>query len=242
LAKKLFKSFAMNSDIIRRLTPEEEEVEKKRAELAALETELAQRELDLVTLHSELHAFERKYQQMIGIRYAELDRIEAQITEYMAYLESSQDFRPSDSLKKLYREVAKQVHPDLATDEADRARRQELMAAANQAYEEADEERLRDILHRWQSSPESTKGEGIGAELIRLLRQIAQSGERLKAIEQEAKAVEQTELHQLRNKVVEAEDIGQDLLSDMAKLLDNEIFSAQERLEKIKEKLDYKNA
>jgi DnaJ-domain-containing protein 1 len=232
----------MNSDIIRRLTPEEEEVEKKRAELAALETELAQRELDLVTLHSELHAFERKYQQMIGIRYAELDRIEAQITEYMAYLESSQDFRPSDSLKKLYREVAKQVHPDLATDEADRARRQELMAAANQAYEEADEERLRDILHRWQSSPESTKGEGIGAELIRLLRQIAQSGERLKAIEQEAKAVEQTELHQLRNKVVEAEDIGQDLLSDMAKLLDNEIFSAQERLEKIKEKLDYKNA
>jgi DnaJ-domain-containing protein 1 len=73
---------------------------------------------------------------VIGIRYAELDRIEAQITEYMAYLKSSQDFRPSDSLKKLYREVAKQVHPDLATDEADRARQRELMAAANQAYTE----------------------------------------------------------------------------------------------------------
>jgi DnaJ-domain-containing protein 1 len=228
----------MNSDIIRRLTPEEEEVEKKRTELAALETELAQRELDLATLHAELHAFERKYQQVIGLRYAELDRIEAQITEYMAYLESSQDFRPSDSLKKLYREVAKQVHPDLATDEADRARRQELMAAANQAYEEADEERLKEILHKWQSSPESVKGEGIGAELIRLLRQIAQSGERLKAIEQEAKAVEQTELHQLRKQVLAAEQVGKDLFSEMALKLDEQISIAQHKLELLKETLD----
>jgi DnaJ-domain-containing protein 1 len=231
----------MSSDIIRRLTPEEEEVEKKRAELAALETELAQRELDLATLHAELHAFERKYQQIIGIRYAELDRIEAQITEYMAYLESSQDFKPSDSLKKLYREIAKQVHPDLAMDEADRARRQELMAAANQAYEEADEERLREILHKWQSSPESVKGEGIGVELIRLLRQISQSRERLKSIEQEVEAVEQTELHQLKNKVVNAEETGQDLLTEMAILLDDEISSAQERLRQVKEKLACKN-
>jgi DnaJ-domain-containing protein 1 len=228
----------MNSDIIRRLTPEEEEVEKKRAELTALETELAQRELDLATLHAELHAFERKYQQVIGIRYAELDRIEAQITEYMAYLESSQDFRPSDSLKKLYREVAKQVHPDLATDEADRARRQELMAAANQAYEDADEERLREILHKWQSSPESVKGEGIGVELIRLLRQIAQSRGRLKSIEQEVEAVEQTELHQLRKQVLAAEQVGKDLFSEMALNLDEQISTAQHKLELLKDKLD----
>jgi DnaJ-domain-containing protein 1 len=228
----------MNSDIIRRLTPEEEEVEKKRAELAALETELAQRELDLATLHAELHAFERKYQQVIGIRYAELDRIEAQITEYMAYLESSQDFRPSDSLKKLYREVAKQVHPDLATDEADRTRRQELMVAANQAYEDADEERLREILHKWQSSPESVKGEGIGVELIRLLRQVAQSRGRLKSIELEVEAVEQTELHQLRKQVLAAEQVGKDLFSEMALNLDEQISIAQHKLELLKEKLD----
>ena len=227
----------MNSDIIRRLTPEEEEVEKKRAELATLETELAQRELDLVTLHAELHAFERKYQQVIGIRYAELDRIEAQITEYMAYLESSQDFKPSDSLKKLYREVAKQVHPDLATDEADRARRQELMAAANQAYEEADEERLQEILHKWQSSPESVKGEGIGAELIRLLRQIAQSRGRLKSIEKEMEAVEQTELHQLKIKIVITKQLGKDLFAEMALQLDEQIYIAQEKLENLKEQL-----
>jgi DnaJ-domain-containing protein 1 len=227
----------MGSDLVRRLTPEEEEVERKRAELDALETDLAQRELDLATLHAELHAFERKYQQVIGIRYAELDRIEAQITEYMAYLESSQDFKPSDGLKKLYRDLAKQIHPDLATDEVDRARRQVLMAEANQAYEDADEDRLREILHQWQSSPESVKGEGIGAELIRLLRQISQSRERLKSIEKEIEAVETTELYQLKANVKIAEQSGQDLLTEMAFNLDEQIYSAQKKLDKLKKEL-----
>jgi DnaJ-domain-containing protein 1 len=227
----------MGSDLVRRLTPEEEEVERKRAELDVLETDLAQRELDLATLHAELHAFERKYQQVIGIRYAELDRIEAQITEYMAYLESSQDFKPSDGLKKLYRDLAKQIHPDLATDEVDRARRQVLMAEANQAYEDADEDRLREILHQWQSSPESVKGEGIGAELIRLLRQISQSRERLKSIEKEIEAVETTELYQLKANVKIAEQSGQDLLTEMAFNLDEQIYSAQKKLDKLKKEL-----
>jgi DnaJ-domain-containing protein 1 len=149
-------------------------------------------------------------------------------------LESSQDFKPSDSLKKLYRELAKQIHPDLATDDSDRSRRQNLMAAANQVYEDADEDRLRAILHQWQSSPESVKGEGIGAELIRLLRQISQSRERLKNIEKEIEAIETTELYQLKAKVKVAEKSGQDLLPEMAFNLDEQINRAQEKLDKLK--------
>lgn len=231
----------MSSDIVRRLTPEEEELEKKRSELTLLETELAQRELELTTLHAELNAFERKYQQIVGIRFAELDRIEAQILEYMAYLETSRDFNPSDSLKKLYREVAKQIHPDLATNEIERLRRQELMIEANQAYEEGDEEKLRNILYKWDSSPESVKGEGIAVELIRVLRQISQSRERLQAIEDELNAVQQTELCQLRNQVKSLEELGQDLLEEMAIELDEQIAVAQDRLKEIKEKLGYRN-
>jgi hypothetical protein len=43
---------------MRRQTPEERELDRKRAELARLEAELAQRELDLATLQAEPRAFE----------------------------------------------------------------------------------------------------------------------------------------------------------------------------------------
>ena len=172
----------MNDRLVLRVSPEEEELQRKSAELAVSEADLLQRELDLATLHAELKNFEREYQQVIGTRYAELERIEQQIVEYMAYLESGSDFTPSEDLKKLYREVAKLVHPDLTTDPVEKIDRQKLMAEANQAYEAEDIEKLRSILHSWESRPESVRGEGVGAELIRAIRKIAQCRDRLRAI------------------------------------------------------------
>ena len=227
----------MDYEIVHKLSPEQEELEKKKAELAALETELAENELNLATFQGELNAFEKEYMRIIGIRYTELDRIEAQIEEYIALLESTQDFKPSSELKKLYREVAKKIHPDLATDEEERQRRQELMAKVNLAYENGDLEKLTAILQDWENSPESIKGEGISFELIRIIRQIAQSRDRLKAIQLEITDLEQTELFQLKTKVIEAETVGQDLLADMADELDKQINSAMEKLEELKIKL-----
>lgn len=203
----------MSIDLIRAQTPEEKELVRKLAELTVLQGELAQRELDLATLQAELHAFEWMYLRFVGIRYAELDEIEAQIAEALTKAapknseeqnrasqarsqanESAQaskigqepghrgKFTPSDALKSLYREVAKSIHQDLATDENDRTRRQHFMAQANQAYEDGNDTRLREILREWESSPETVKGDGIGAELIRVIRTIAQIERRLQAI------------------------------------------------------------
>ncbi len=227
----------MSINLTQRLTPEEQELEKKRGELIALEVELAERELELATILSKLHTFERQYLRIVGSRCIELERMEAQITEYMAYLESSRNFRPLDSFKKLYREVAKRIHPDLATDEQERTYRQHLMAEANQAYEDGDEERLQTILHQWESRPESVKGEGTTSELIRTIRKISQCQKRLKAIQEEILALEQTDLYQLETKVVMEQQSGRDLLVEMASQLDEQIAAAKEQLEDLKTKL-----
>ncbi len=228
----------MENGIIHKLTPEQEELERKKSELATLEIELAEKELDLATFQAELNAFEKEYMRVIGIRYTELDRIEAQINQYIELLESNQEFKPSPELKKLYREVAKKIHPDLATDDDERRRRQHLMAEANQAYEDGDLEKLQVILHDWQSSPESIKGEGISFELIRIIRQIAQSRERLKVIQAEIEVLEQTELYQLKTKVIEVKESGKNLLAEMAAQLDTQINNAKKELEKLKVKLN----
>ena len=226
----------MDYEIVHKLTPEQEELENKKVELAALETELAEKELHLATFQAELNAFEKEYMRIIGVRYTELDRIEAQIEEYLALLESTHDFKPSPELKKLYREVAKKIHPDLATDDEERQRRQDLMAEANIAYENGDIEKLKSILQEWENSPETVMGEGIVFELIRIIRQIAQSRDRLKAIQLEISALEQTELFQLKTKIIEADKVGQNLLSDMASELDIQISAAKEKLKEIKNK------
>jgi archaellum component FlaC len=53
-------------------------------ELEHLRTDLANAELELATLRSELIAFERRYLQIVGARYAELDRLDALIAEMVA--------------------------------------------------------------------------------------------------------------------------------------------------------------
>jgi hypothetical protein len=144
-----------------------------------------------------------------------------------------QPFRPTENLKKLYREVAKRIHPDLATDESERQRRHELMTEANRAYEEGDEARLEAILRDWESSPESVKGEGPGVELVRVIRKIAQVEDRLKAIDAEIARLEETDLYQLKNQVDQAEEEGRDLLAEMATGVDQQVVEARGRLRSI---------
>jgi chromosome segregation ATPase len=128
----------MSRPIIRRLKPEEEEVLRKREELAAIRATLAERELELVDLRSQLAAFEGRYLRQVGTLYAELDEWKARISELEARLHPSaasttqaeeareharqtyeeahgeaseaKDFTPSPELKRMYREAAKRSH------------------------------------------------------------------------------------------------------------------------------------
>ena len=66
------------------LRPEDEELATKRQELAELESELTERELYLADLENGLAFFEGQYLRSVGVLYAELDEIEAQIAELMS--------------------------------------------------------------------------------------------------------------------------------------------------------------
>ena len=228
----------MDGELIHDPTLEDRQLEAKRQELLALEAQLAQRELDLATLQAQLDSFEHRYLQTVGMRQQELDRIEAQILECQAYLDSAAKFQPSASLKQLYRELAKQIHPDYATDPEERSRREDLMAEVNRAYAAGDLERLQTIYDDWQTRPEAIQGEDTAAELMRTIRRISQSQRRLMALESEIQALNRTDLFQLWTQAQAADHQGQNLLKTMAAQLEAQIEQAQSRLSELKQQLD----
>ncbi|MEV0008832.1 hypothetical protein [Streptomyces sp. NPDC047973] len=61
--------------------------------------------------------------------------------------------RPSDEARKLFRELARQAHPDLAPDEAERARRDEFIARVNAAYGRGDVAQLKELAAEWAAGP-----------------------------------------------------------------------------------------
>lgn len=151
-------------------------------------------------------------------------------SDYAQQLESGPAFAATDELRRLFRQIAKLFHPDLATDERDRTRRHELMVKANQAYRDGDEAALRRLLADWKDSPESVEGNGTGAQLVRVIRKIAQVRRRLAEIRKELRRVKESELSQLKAKVKEARESGRDLLAEMAGQLDQRIQEAKTQL------------
>jgi hypothetical protein len=242
-------------------SPEERELARKRVELADLETLLAQRVLDLATLRARLNAFEGQYLREVGARFVELDAVQAEIAEAMTLFcpedeaAMRQDtkaktwakqsarrasdspkqmaFQPSEKLKALYRMIAKQVHPDLAADESERIRRTRIMMDVNRAYRAGDEQKLLTILAELNENPNVVIGDGVGAELVRVLRKIAQAKRRLSQIEIEVEELTNGDLYALMTKVDQALARCFDLLQEMAAYLDSQIRAKRIRLAKI---------
>lgn len=64
-----------------------------------------------------------------------------------------QRVRPSDEVRKLYRDLVRKAHPDLAQDEKERERRDEFITRVNAAYGRGDEALLRELLAEWAAGP-----------------------------------------------------------------------------------------
>ena len=137
----------------------------------------------------------------------------------------------SDAVRKLFRDVAKAIHPDLARDESARDRRHALMVAANRAYALGDEEELRLILQAWERSPEAVQGSDPEATRLRLVRRIAQIEEQLDMLASDLSALKDSPMWKLKAMVDDAAAKGKDLVRDMVGRLKRDILVATNRLD-----------
>ncbi len=245
------------------LAPEEIELNKKRAVLERLKDRLADREEDMADLRSELDQFEARYTMGVGRLYADLDDIEAQIAEEEFKLvpddeeikKKAEELRrraeesaaraeaatnlaanrsPTLAAKKAYHKLARTIHPDLALDPVEKEKRHSLMAQLNEAYSIGDQGKLDKLVEEFRNSPDLVKGDTIGDELVRSIRQIAQVMMRLDAIRKEKLEAEQSELYGLREKIRGETVEGRDILKQMAARTSAHIRKSHRRLENLR--------
>ena len=139
-------------------------------------------------------------------------------------------FTPSDEIKKLYRETARKIHPDLSENPEEREKRHSLMARLNEAYDQMDSEKIRVILQKWEDDLEPEDDLSTGMRLAKVLRQIARIKKRLAEIDDEWEDLKNSEMFRLKESMENSPNKGVDFLQDLADDIDAQIRTAREKV------------
>lgn len=243
-------------------SPEQIELDKKRRVLERLKDKLADREEEMADLRAELEQFEARYSMEVARFYAEFDEIEAKIAEEELKLvpddeeikkrveelrrraeesaaraeaaHEAEEYIPTPEAKKAYHNLARVIHPDLALDEKEKERRHGLMAELNQAYSSGDQKKLDKMMEDLRHSPDVVKGDSVGDDLVRVIRQIYQVNKRFRELEKEKADAESSELYDLRKKAKAEMAEGRDMLRQMSASTRSHILKASRRLENLR--------
>ncbi|MFK4224582.1 J domain-containing protein [Streptomyces sp. NPDC019890] len=127
--------------------------------------------------------------------------------------------RPSEEARKLYRELARKAHPDLAQDETERERRGEFIARVNAAYGLGDTGLLRELAEEWEAGPVPAEQRlSESEELYARLEWLSQRKELLTAV---AKELEESAIGAMLRMAPEdpdrlLEEIAEQLLAQVA--------------------------
>lgn len=97
-----------------------------------------------------------------------------------------QRVRPSEEARRLYRELARKAHPDLAQEETERQRREEFITRVNAAYALGDVQLLGELAEEWAAGPVLAEPEPSPAdELYARLEWLTQRKELLTMVAKE---------------------------------------------------------
>ncbi len=232
---------------------EEQALEKLESDQSQLEEQVALFELERETTKTDVARFQKRYYDMVGRLYVELDKLLAGLAQQgaasnpddleaqkqaQAALERARQSAEEAGLieaqpeppaeitpecKKSYRKAAMLMHPDRATTDAERERRTKLMAQVNLAYERGDQAALDKLIDEFGVDPEAIEGVDVASKTIKATRRIAQLSRRMAEIEQELDDLRQAEVFHLMYTVAEAEAMGDNPLGELAAQLLQEI-------------------
>ena len=137
--------------------------------------------------------------------------------------------------KKLYREAACRIHPDLGRTPEDRERRHDYMVRLNAAYTSGDIEGIQDVMAAWEAQREPDEDMDVAQDLVRVIRAIARHRRTLERIQQEIAEIRTRVDHVLMVRVHRAMEQGQDLIAEMEQRLQERIADLESRLRDLEE-------
>ncbi|MEV0602448.1 hypothetical protein AB0I82_24540 [Streptomyces sp. NPDC050315] len=136
-----------------------------------------------------------------------------------------QKVRPSEEARKVFRDLVRKAHPDLAQDETERERRDAFISRVNAAYAIGDEAALRELAAEWEAGPVPQERQlSESEELYARLEWLATRKEMLTAV---AAELEESAIGQMLKMAPEDPDA---LLEQIAEKLLADVAEREERL------------
>ncbi|BBA98767.1 hypothetical protein RVR_5086 [Actinacidiphila reveromycinica] len=133
--------------------------------------------------------------------------------------------RPGKEAQRLYRELVRKAHPDLAQDDAEKERRSAFIARVNEAYAYADEAGLRDLAAEWEAGPAPESDlPGEAEVLYARLEWLAERKEKLAAL---AAELDESAIGQMMKLAPDDPDA---LLNEIAEQLLTQVSQREARL------------
>lgn len=192
----------------------------------------------LATLESEVNSYLTqiklmRHQQSFSNSEAAFDPVEEQFKQTWQQSPETAVPKPPPpppaatqaQLKKMYRQLARQFHPDLALNEADRQYRTDKMAAINDAYQAksmvelmalAEEVKAHQNRQQAELPPDKEMAQALQEEIERCRR-------RLRSIDNQLQNLPNRSMVDLALRVKLAQREGRDLLAEMADELERKI-------------------